>query len=154
MFYHNRFKSESANHNLLLNKTKLIYNCLLLYTNPETLNLQIKKKKFFTCMCPSWDVFFRAFVKRASVNIVITRTALRKKKRSALKVKKNNLENVYQNCLVMYIYQYINCIFTCTFLVNKHVYDSVSSHNSMASLLVMHTDFWNTILIKIDPIRW
>lgn len=91
MFYHNRFKSESANHNLLLNKTKLIYNCLLLYTNPETLNLQIKKKKFFTCMCPSWDVFFRAFVKRASVNIVITRTALRKKKRSALKVKKKKL---------------------------------------------------------------
>lgn len=112
------------------------------------------KKKFFTCMCPSWDVFFRAFVKRASVNIVITRTALRKKKRSALKVKKKKLENVYQNCLVMYIYQYINCIFTCTFLVNKHVHDSVSSHNSMASLLVMHTEFWNTILIKIDPIRW
>lgn len=82
------------------------------------------------------------------------KNCVKKEKKISIKSKKKKLENVYQNCLVMYIYQYINCIFTCTFLVNKHVHDSVSSHNSMASLLVMHTEFWNTILIKIDPIRW
>lgn len=39
MFYYNRFKIESVNYNLLLNKIKLIYNCLLLYMNLEIFNL-------------------------------------------------------------------------------------------------------------------
>lgn len=95
------------------------------------------KKKFFTCMCPSWDVFFRAFVKRASVNIVITRTALRKKKRSALKVKKKQLGecvskllgHVHLSIHKLYLHMHVSSKQTCTrFRIVSQFYGIFISH--------------------------
>lgn len=95
------------------------------------------KKKIFTCMCPSWDVFFGAFVKRASVNIVITRTALRKKKRSALKVKKKKLGecvskllgHVHLSIHKLYLHMHFSSKQTCTrFRIVSQFYGIFISH--------------------------